>query len=67
MMHRSREEAKKLLVKIQVIMIAITTLFVIVFGLFSSMSIYMILLILSPMFFSVIGVLELSKDESFDI
>ena len=63
MMHRSREEAKELLVKIQVIMIAITTLFVIVFGLSSSMSIYIILLILSPMFISTVAVFQLLKEK----
>jgi len=63
MMHRSREEAKELLVKIQVIMIAITTLFVIVIALFSDTRIPMTLLILSPMFFSVVGVYQLSKGE----
>lgn len=62
-MHRSREEAKELLVKIQVIMIAITTLFVIVIALFSDTRIPMTLLILSPMFFSVVGVYQLSKGE----
>ena len=62
-MHRSREEAKELLVKIQVIMIAITTLFVIVIALFSDTRILMTLLILSPMFFSVVGVYQLSKGE----
>lgn len=62
-MYRDRYEAKKLLVKIQMFMIAITTLLVIVIALFSDMGIPMTLLILSPMFFSVIGVYQLSKGE----
>lgn len=62
-MERDRYEAKKLLVKIQMIMIAITTLFVIVIALFSDTRIPMTLLILSPMFFSVVGVYQLSKGE----
>ncbi|GAA4073643.1 hypothetical protein [Amphibacillus indicireducens] len=62
-MNQSRREAQLLLVKIMTALIVLVTIFVIVVSLFSDTSIPMTLLILSPMFFSVIGMFQLSKGE----